>query len=169
MSTFPIFPALLGQRRWLRSIQPVILIGSLLLLSIVVMAITAPWLYTIDPNAMDPTQSHLPPGALAEFTTLAGDSFHRFFPLGTDAMGRDLWSRAAYGARVSLGIGMIVAIAAVAPGVGRDTACAVLAAMLLYRRRPNDPVAALLSIGLVGMVSGGALFLLGVLESAPPL
>lgn len=133
MSTFPIFPALLGQRRWLRSIQPVILIGSLLLLSIVVMAITAPWLYTIDPNAMDPAQSHLPPGALAEFTTLAGDSFHRFFPLGTDAMGRDLWSRAAYGARVSLGIGMIVALGAMAMGL-------LIGLVAGYFRRLDGPI-----------------------------
>lgn len=35
--------------------------------------------------------------------------------------------------RLLVGIGMIVAIAAVAPGVGRDTACAVLAAMLALK------------------------------------
>lgn len=133
MSTLSISPAPLGQRRWLRSIQPVILISSLLLLSIVVMAITAPWLYTIDPNAMDPAQSHLPPGAQAEFTTLAGDSFDRFFPLGTDAMGRDLWSRTAYGARVSLGIGMIVALGAMAMGL-------LIGLMAGYFRRLDGPI-----------------------------
>jgi transglutaminase-like putative cysteine protease len=35
--------------------------------------------------------------------------------------------------RLLVGIGMIVAIAAVAPGIGRDTACAVLAAMLALK------------------------------------
>ncbi|HWS78154.1 MAG TPA: DUF3488 and transglutaminase-like domain-containing protein [Thermomonas sp.] len=40
--------------------------------------------------------------------------------------------------RLLVGIGMIVAIAAVAPGVGRDTACAVLAAMLALK--PSETV-----------------------------
>jgi peptide/nickel transport system permease protein len=107
----------MGQRlSWLTS-QPTILIGGIMLLSIIVMAAAAPWLYTIDPNAMDPANAHLAPGASAEFTSLAGDTIQRFFPLGTDAMGRDLWSRTAYGARVSLGVGLSVAMSSMALGL----------------------------------------------------
>lgn len=107
----------LAQRLWQLSGQPTILIGCLLLLSIVLVATAAPWLYTIDPNAMDPANPHLPPGAQGEFTTLAGNTFQRFFPLGTDAMGRDLWSRTAYGARVSLGVGITVALGSMILGL----------------------------------------------------
>jgi len=92
-------------------------IGAVLLGLMVVMAVAAPWLYTIDPNTMDPASSHLPPGARAEFTTLAGDTFERFFPMGTDSMGRDLWSRAAYGARISLAVGVAVALGSIALGL----------------------------------------------------
>jgi peptide/nickel transport system permease protein len=92
-------------------------IGGALLLAMLLLAVAAPWLHTIDPNAMDPASSHLPPGARAEFVTLAGDSFVRFFPLGTDSMGRDLWSRTAYGARISLSVGVAVALGSVAFGL----------------------------------------------------
>ncbi|WP_447742214.1 ABC transporter permease [Variovorax boronicumulans] len=92
-------------------------IGGVLLAAMLLLAVAAPWLGTIDPNAMDPANSHLPPGARAEFTTLAGDSFDRFFPLGTDSMGRDLWSRTAYGARISLSVGVAVALGSVAFGL----------------------------------------------------
>ena len=91
--------------------------GSVLLCFMVVLAVAAPWLYTIDPNAMDPASSHLSPGAHAEFTTLAGDSFERFFPMGTDSMGRDIWSRTAYGARISLSVGVAVALGSIALGM----------------------------------------------------
>jgi peptide/nickel transport system permease protein len=90
--------------------------GSVLLCLMVVLAVAAPWLYTIDPNAMDPANSHLSPGEHAEFTTLAGDSFQRFFPMGTDSMGRDIWSRTAYGARISLSVGVAVALGSIALG-----------------------------------------------------
>ncbi|MGJ7565953.1 ABC transporter permease [Variovorax sp. GB1R11] len=92
-------------------------LGAALLAIMVVIAVAAPWLYTIDPNAMDPASSHLPPGTRAEFTTLAGDTFERFFPMGTDSMGRDVWSRTAYGARISLSVGVAVAIGSVFLGL----------------------------------------------------
>ncbi|MFH0129777.1 ABC transporter permease [Variovorax sp. VaC1] len=91
--------------------------GSAILCLMVLLAAAAPWLYTIDPNAMDPANSHLSPGAHAEFMTLAGDSFERFFPMGTDSMGRDIWSRTAYGARISLSVGVAVALGSIALGM----------------------------------------------------
>jgi peptide/nickel transport system permease protein len=92
-------------------------IGAAMLCLMVLVAVAAPWLYTIDPNAMDPANSHLSPGAHAEFVTLAGDSFERFFPMGTDSMGRDIWSRTAYGARISLSVGVSVALGSIALGL----------------------------------------------------
>jgi peptide/nickel transport system permease protein len=133
MSTKSTSPRAVNPRQWQVPLQPSIVIGSVLLLSIILMAVAAPWLYTIDPNAMDPASSHLPPGAKAEFTTLAGDSFQRMFPLGTDAMGRDLWSRTAYGARVSLGVGLSVALGSMAMGL-------LVGLIAGYFRRLDGPV-----------------------------
>jgi peptide/nickel transport system permease protein len=81
------------------------------------MAIAAPWLYTIDPTAIDPGSADLLPGTRAEFTTLAGDSFQHLFIMGTDSLGRDVWSRIAYGARVSLVVGAAVAVLALGIGL----------------------------------------------------
>jgi peptide/nickel transport system permease protein len=51
----------------------------------------------------------LPPG-----TT---DAFGAFHLLGTDRLGRDVWSRLAYGARVSLGVGALAVLLSVIIGV----------------------------------------------------
>ena len=49
--------------------------------------------------------------------TLAGEPPMRpLFPLGTDALGRDLLSRLVWGARVSLAVGLLAALVAVAIG-----------------------------------------------------
>lgn len=63
--------------------------GLIILLLVVVMALTAPWLYPGDPLDMVASPL-LPPGA------------DRAWPLGTDAMGRDLTAAIFHGARVSL-------------------------------------------------------------------
>jgi len=91
-------------------------LGSALLLLIVALAIFAPLLYTMDPLAMDPTQVGLPMGAYTTFTDLGGESITRWFPFGTDNLGRDVYSRVIYGARVSLTVGATVALASVTLG-----------------------------------------------------
>ncbi|WP_439682658.1 ABC-type transporter, permease component: PepT family [Cupriavidus oxalaticus] len=91
--------------------------GGAILLLMLCLAVAAPWLYTIDPNTMDPASSQLAPGTRAEIMTLAGDTFERLFLFGTDSLGRDIWSRTLYGARVSLAVGVCVALASVALGL----------------------------------------------------
>lgn len=88
------------------------MLGVLLL-----MALLAPWLYTVDPVAIDPGVGNLLPGTRAEFNSLAGETFDRWFVMGTDSLGRDIWSRVAYGARVSLVVGAVVATVALFFGV----------------------------------------------------
>lgn len=90
--------------------------GTLLLL--VLAAIAAPWLGTIDPTAIDPASGNLLPGTRGEFTSLAGDSFQHLFLMGSDSLGRDIWSRVLHGARVSMTVGLAVAVLAVAGGIG---------------------------------------------------
>lgn len=62
------------------------------LVVIVLVAILAPWLGTVDPVALAPAQR------------LQGLSAAHW--LGTDSFGRDVYSRVAYGARVSLVVGV---------------------------------------------------------------
>jgi peptide/nickel transport system permease protein len=78
--------------------NPRIAVGGLLLGLIVLMAILAPYLGTKDPTALSPARRLREPSALYWF--------------GTDMMGRDLYSRVVYGARVSLIVGFSVATAA---------------------------------------------------------
>jgi len=106
--------------------------GSLLALLLLV-AIAAPLLYTMDPNAMDPASSHIKPGTRAEFMTLAGDTFERLFLMGTDSLGRDIWSRAAWGTRVSLAVGVAVAILSVLFGT-------IIGLTAGYFRRLDGPI-----------------------------
>lgn len=89
--------------------------GTLILL--LAMALLAPWLGTIDPQAMDPGSANLLPGVRAEFMTLAGDSFDHLFIMGSDSLGRDIWSRTLYGARISITVGVSVALLALALGI----------------------------------------------------
>ncbi|WP_144635447.1 ABC transporter permease [Bordetella genomosp. 13] len=76
--------------------QPTILIGMSLLVVLILMAIFAPWAGTVDPTALNPVKRTQAP---------SGD-----FWFGTDLLGRDVYSRVVYGARVSLIVGFSVAI-----------------------------------------------------------
>ncbi len=83
------------RRRWLRK-HPTLILGAILLIVMAVIALAAPWLATHDPTDIDPLARLLPPSAE-----------HRF---GTDALGRDVYSRAVLGSRVSLIVGITVAV-----------------------------------------------------------
>jgi peptide/nickel transport system permease protein len=74
-------------RRFLRKF-PTLVLGACLLTLLLLAALCAPWLATHDPAAMAP-----------ELRLQAPSSAHLF---GTDALGRDIYSRALFGARVSL-------------------------------------------------------------------
>ncbi len=77
-------------------------IGASLLLLIVICAVFAPWLAPYDPYAQNLELRSVPP-----FWTEQGGWAH---PLGTDQLGRDYLSRLMYGARISLLIGVSVAL-----------------------------------------------------------
>lgn len=105
-----------GQLRAL-SRNPSVVIGAFIVTFMVLIGLLAPFLGTRDPAAIDPTFRNKKPGI--ERTIRADDgstkSFvHRF---GTDSLGRDVYSRVVYGARVSLIIGVTVAAVSVAIGL----------------------------------------------------
>jgi peptide/nickel transport system permease protein len=92
--------------------------GAISLALLIFGAAGAPWLGTIDPTLIDPGSANLLPGTQAEFVTLGGDAFQHLFAMGSDSLGRDIWSRVVYGARVSLSVGVAVAALAMAVGMG---------------------------------------------------
>jgi len=75
--------------------HPTIVAGGLLLALMLLIAIAAPLLGTKDPTALAPARRTREPSALYWF--------------GTDMLGRDVYSRVLYGARVSLIVGFSVA------------------------------------------------------------
>ncbi|MCU0884433.1 MAG: ABC transporter permease [Beijerinckiaceae bacterium] len=74
---------------------PLVVIAGVVLGMIVLAAVFAPFMFTQDPTSMSPLQRLRP----------ASEAYW----LGTDHLGRDVWSRLVYGARVSVIVGLAVA------------------------------------------------------------
>ena len=92
-------------------------IGGTVLLLLVVMALAAPWLGTVDPTLFDAASRDLRPGESGEITTLEGEAVKHVFLMGSDSFGRDIYSRVIYGTRVSLVVGLAAALLALFFGV----------------------------------------------------
>jgi peptide/nickel transport system permease protein len=92
-------------------------IGGVVLALLVVVALMAPWLGTVDPSLFDPASRDLLPGQAGEITTLDGDTLEHRFLMGSDSFGRDIYSRVVYGTRVSLIVGVATAAVALAVGI----------------------------------------------------
>jgi peptide/nickel transport system permease protein len=83
--------------------NPTVAIGGALLLCLVLVGIFAPYLGTVDPTAIAPAKRTRAPSAE--------------FWFGTDLLGRDIYSRVLYGTRVSLTVGLSVALLASLAGL----------------------------------------------------
>ena len=83
--------------------NPTIAIGGGLLLLMLLVAILAPLLWTVDPTALAPARRTREPSAQYWF--------------GSDMLGRDVYSRVLYGTRVSLLVGFSVALCASVVGL----------------------------------------------------
>ena len=104
--TSPAIAAPAAPPHWLAQAirrHPTVIAGAVLLLLMGAMAMLAPWLGTSDPLAVSPVRR-------LRFPTAE-------FWFGTDAYGRDVYSRTLYGARVSLQVGLGVALLSVAAGL----------------------------------------------------
>jgi len=85
-------------------------VGATVLVLLGLMAILAPWLGTVDPTAIDTANINTAAFTRGVFTDLLGEEQAHLFLFGADGFGRDIWSRIAYGARISLVVGLSVAI-----------------------------------------------------------
>jgi peptide/nickel transport system permease protein len=83
--------------------NPAMAAGIFILGFMVFVAVFAPLLFTVDPTALAPSRRNRVPSELYWF--------------GTDQLGRDIYSRVVYGARVSLTVGFGVAVLASIAGL----------------------------------------------------
>jgi peptide/nickel transport system permease protein len=124
-----------------------LLAGVILAALVVLCALAAPIIATTDPTAIDPLARLQDPSAAHWF--------------GTDAIGRDLFSRVIYGSRASLAIGVGASLAALAAGIVVGVLSGFFPAVDLVAMRCMDGLMAippiLLAIALMTVMGGGVL------------
>lgn len=132
-SRAPLFPDVpqRGAARRFISNHPSAVIGAGLLLVIIALAVGADWLGTVDPNFIAPAKRNRDPSLAAWF--------------GTDALGRDVYSRVLAGARISLFVGLAVAVCASVLGI--------VTGLLAGAIRVLDPVIMRMMDGLMSIPS----------------
>jgi peptide/nickel transport system permease protein len=111
--------------------NPTIFVGATLLTLLVVMAAIAPWI-TSDPFRLSPINRLRPPSERWWF--------------GTDQFGRDVFARTVYGARVSLIVGLSVALVASVIGLAIGLVCGYFRAADAILMRVMDGLMAIPSI-----------------------
>lgn len=103
---------------WLVAIRnPNVIIGGIILLTMLLIAILAPFLGTVDPQRIDPAARNKKPGTEITYRLDDGTTMKRVAIMGTDSLGRDVYSRVLYGARVSLAVGVAVSVISVLIGM----------------------------------------------------
>jgi peptide/nickel transport system permease protein len=134
-------------------------LGSTIFAAIVAISLLAPVLATSDPTVIDPTARNRRPGA--ERSVRGDDGRPRVVRhwMGTDSLGRDVYSRVVYGARVSLLVGVTVAIVSAAVGLVIGLLAGYVRALDGVVMRVMDGLMAipaiLLAIGLVSLSRAG--------------
>jgi peptide/nickel transport system permease protein len=85
--------------------------GALVLVVVLACAALAPLVTSGDPTTQRDIVAtrFLPP--------LSTDAHGSFHPMGTDRFGRDVWTRLVYGARISMGVGILAVLVSLALGV----------------------------------------------------
>ena len=136
-------------------------LGGVVMLVLVLVALAAPWLGTVDPSLFDPVSRDLLPGKTGEITTLDGELLQHRFIMGSDSFGRDIYSRVIFGTRVSLIVGVATALVALAFGIALGLCSGYLRWLDGPLMRVMDGVMAipaiLIAIALVAMWKGSLL------------
>jgi peptide/nickel transport system permease protein len=93
------------------------LFALVIIVVMVVIALLAPWLGTKSPSEINPSLRNKTPGYEQAIRNDDGTTRTFTYRMGTDSLGRDVYSRVIYGARVSLIIGSTVALLSIAIGL----------------------------------------------------
>ena len=135
------------------------LIGAAVLAVIAAIGLLAPLLGTIDPTQIDPTYRNEPPGFERMIRNASGVETRFTHWMGTDSLGRDVYSRVLFGTRVSLIIGLSVALISVTGGLIFGTLAGYIRWLDGPLMRIMDGLMAvppiLLAISLVSLASAG--------------
>ncbi len=134
-------------------------IGAVIVAIIVLISLAAPLLGTTDPTQISPAARNVKPFVERSITNAAGERETRMFWMGSDSLGRDIYSRVIYGGRVSLIVGVTVAVLSIAIGL-------VIGLVAGYIRWTDGPImrfmdgmmaipGILLAIGLVSLWGAG--------------
>jgi peptide/nickel transport system permease protein len=136
-----------------------VVLGAGILTVVVLIAILAPLLGTIDPARVEPSSRNKRPGAVATTRDADGTQTVHTHWMGTDSLGRDVYSRVLYGARVSLVVGAAVALLSTAIGLVIGVLAGYLRSLDGIVMRIMDGLmsipAILLAIGLVSLSRAG--------------
>ena len=111
----PPAPRLGALRRLTKN--PTVAIGAAILALILLMGLAAPILTSIDPAEINPAFRNKPPGTEATVRHDDGTKSTITHWMGTDSLGRDIYSRVVYGARASMLVGAAVAVISVVTGL----------------------------------------------------
>jgi len=130
--------------------------GVCVLLILIVLGMLAPWLGTFDPAIMDPAYITVPAGTQGRVSLPDGGQIQHVFWMGSDSVGRDIWSRVLYGTRISLLVGLCTAALAILLGCVLGMLAGYFRAVDAVLMRVMDGVmaipAVLLAITLVAML-----------------
>lgn len=96
LATMPPTAAVVGLGRRSRRLSAPLIAGAVILCIIIVLCFGAPLFTRYSPVAQNPAQGLLPPSAR--------------HLLGTDELGRDVWSRLLYGGRIDLEVGVLAVL-----------------------------------------------------------
>ena len=133
--------------------------GGTVLILMIIIALGAPFLGTVDPAALDPTLRNQLPFDSNVIVDQDGEEVEITHWMGTDTLGRDLYSRVVYGARVSLIVGFAVAFIAIGIGLVIGLASGYVRWLDAIIMRIMDGLMAipaiLLALGLVALWGAG--------------
>jgi peptide/nickel transport system permease protein len=97
--------------------NPGVLMGGLVVLVMMLIGLLAPVLGTLNPTDINPSARNKLPGTERTARDDNGNQIKIVHRLGTDSLGRDVYSRVLYGARVSIFVGVTVAILSITIGL----------------------------------------------------
>jgi len=135
--------------------------GGVILVLLLLIALAAPGLGTLDPAFLDPTYRNKLPLETHPILNDDGEEVIVTHWMGTDTLGRDLYSRVIYGTRVSLIVGFSVALLAVGIGLTIGLVSGYIRWLDAVVMRVMDGLMAipgiLLALGLVALWGAGLL------------
>jgi peptide/nickel transport system permease protein len=166
-------PARLGLAR-LAARNKSVLVGGVVLAMIVAVGLLAPRLGTVDPAQINPAARNRTPGSESVIRDAGGVETRQTHWMGTDSLGRDIYSRVLYGARVSFIVGVSVAIMSSSVGLFIGLLAGYLRWLDGIVMRIMDGLMAipaiLLAIALVSLASAGlrTVIIAIVIPTVPP-